>query len=77
MGCEYCGGIGFHDHRCPNYEPPKSNHNCSECGENILIGEEYIKNDNGDYAHWVCVDYAKDLAKFLGYEIKEMRGDDY
>lgn len=77
MSCEYCLQTGKnHDFRCPNYEPPKSNYNCSECGENILIGEEYIVNDNGNYAHFECVDYARDLAKFLGYDVKEMEDDD-
>lgn len=78
MACEYCLQIGGkHNYRCPNYKPQKSNHNCSECGENILVGEEYIVNDNGDYAHFECVDYARDLLKFLGYKIKEMEGENY
>ena len=34
-------------------------------------------NDNGDYAHWECVNYGRDLAKFLGYEIKEMDDENY
>lgn len=34
-------------------------------------------NDNGDYAHWECVDYGRDLANFLGYEIKEMDDENY
>lgn len=76
MSCEYCLQTGKnHDFRCPNYEPPKSNYNCSECGENILIGEEYIVNDNGNYAHFECVDYARVLVKFLGYDVKEMEDD--
>lgn len=25
--------------------------------------------------HWECVDYGRDLAKWLGYEIKIMDGD--
>ena len=58
--------------RCPNYITPKTHYNCSICKEGIQNGEEYIVNDDNDYAHWECVDYAKDLAKFLGYEIKEM-----
>ena len=58
--------------RHPDYIPPKTNHYCSICKEGIQNGEEYIVNDDNDYAHWECVDYAKDLAKFLGYEIKEM-----
>ena len=58
--------------RCPNYIVPKTSHYCSICGEGILNGEEYIENDDCEYAHWECVDYGRDLAKFLGYEIKEM-----
>lgn len=72
MRCEYCGRIKGHDCRCPNYIQSKSNHCCSICGECVLPGEEYITNENGNYAHWECVDYARDLAEFLGYEIKEM-----
>lgn len=71
MTCEYCNRTdNRHYSQCPNYKPYKSCHNCSECGEPILIGEEYIINDNGDCAHFECVNYARDLAKFLGYEIK-------
>lgn len=77
MACEYCGWVGYHHSQCPNYESSKSHYNCSECGENIAIGEEYVENDVGDCAHWECIDFARDLAKFLGYEIKEMESDDY
>ena len=35
-------------------------------------GEENIENLDGEYAHWNCVDYGRDLAKFLGYTINEM-----
>ena len=62
--------------RCPNYTPKKANHYCSICSNGILDGEEYIENDDGEYAHWECVDYTRDLVKFLGYEIKEME-DNY
>ena len=62
---------------CPNYISPSVNHYCSICDEGIYDGEEYIVNDNGDYAHWECVDYGRDLAKFLGYEIKEMDDENY
>ena len=77
MACEYCRRNFGHPSSCPNANEQKSEHNCSECGENILIGEEYIVNDNGDYAHLECVDYARDLAKFLGYDVKEMEDEDY
>ena len=52
--------------------PPKTSHYCSICQEGIYNGEEYIENDWGEYAHWECVDYGKDLVRFLGYEIKTM-----
>ena len=58
--------------RCPNYIPPKASHCGSIGNEGIYGGEEYIENDDGEYAHWDCVDYGRDLAKFLGYEIKTM-----
>ena len=72
MPCEYCGQYITHHPRCPLYEPPKASHYCSICEEGICDGEEYIENDCGEYAHWECVDYGRDLAKFLGYEIKTM-----
>ena len=58
--------------KCPNYTPSKAFHYCSICNEGILNGEEYIVNDDNEYAHWECVDYGRDLAEWLGYEIKEM-----
>ena len=76
MTCEYCGQYITHHPRCPLYEPPKAIHYCSICNEGIYDGEEYIENDCGKYAHWECIDYGRDLAKWLGYEIKEMEIDD-
>ena len=55
--------------------PPKTSHYCSICDEGIYDGEEYIENDVGEYAHWECVDYGRDLAKFLGYKIKTMEDE--
>ena len=73
MRCEYCLQIcGKHELGCPLYIPPKSHLYCSICGEGIYDGEEYIENDIGEYAHWECVHYGKDLARFLGYDIKTM-----
>ena len=72
MACEFCHGIINHHPRCPNYELNEQAHYCSICGEGIYDGEEYIVNDDGEYAHWDCVDYGRDLVKFLGYEIKTM-----
>ena len=76
MACEYCHGEGYHNSRCPLYEYPKTTHYCSICGEGIYKGEEYIENDDGEYAHWECLDYGRDLAMWLGHEIKTME-DNY
>lgn len=62
--------------RCSNAEEPKIDHYCSICGYGIYKGEEYIENDDCKYAHLECVDYVRDLARFLGYEIKEMKNVD-
>lgn len=72
MPCEYCHQYVTHHPRCPFYEPPKASHCCSICNEGITNGEEYIVNDDNEYAHWECIDYGRDLATWLGYEIKEM-----
>ena len=69
--CEICKKNPCDTH-CPNYMPPKSTYYCSICNDPIENGEEYIENDCGEYAHWECVDYGRDLAKFLGYKIKTM-----
>ena len=75
MACEYCHGEGWHHPRCPLYEPPKSYHYCSICGDEILEGEEYIENENGEYRHWECFDGMRDLVEWLGYEIKTMEDE--
>ena len=76
MPCNYCLRDYGHNPRCPLYKPPRTSHYCSICQEGILNGEEYIENDCGEYAHWECVDYGRDLIKFLGYEINEMNGEE-
>ena len=75
MPCNYCLRDYGHNPRCPLYKENKSTHYCSICGDGILEGEEYIENDCGEYAHWECVDYGRDLIKFLGYEIKTMEDE--
>ena len=75
MPCNYCLRDYGHNPRCPLYKENKSTHYCSICGEGILEGEEYIKNENGEYRHWECVDYGRDLVKFLKYEIKTMEDE--
>ena len=75
MPCNYCLKDYGHNPRCPLYKENKSTHYCSICGDGILEGEEYIENDCGEYAHWECVDYGRDLSRFLGYEIKTMEDE--
>lgn len=60
------------DYRCPNYSPTHTGIYCCDCGEEILIGEQYIENDNGEYMHFDCVYGIRDLLEWLGYEIKKM-----
>lgn len=60
---------------CPNYTSPKSHHYCSICGEGIYPGEEYIKNDNGEYRHFECFFSLRELLEWLGYEVKTMEED--
>ena len=72
MPCEYCEQYGTHHPRCPLYEPPKSTHYCSICDEGILNGEEYIENDDGEYAHWECFYNTRALVEWLGFKVKTM-----
>ena len=72
--CDICGMQDNNHHpRCPYYEPPNPKYKCCICENGIYDGEEYIVNDDNEYAHFECVSYGKDMAEFLGYEIKEMK----
>ena len=53
--CEFCGQVGTHDYRCPNYISPKAKHYCCYCGEGIYQGERYLDNENGEYMHEDCI----------------------
>lgn len=75
MACEYCNGEGYHLPGCPSYSYPNHYFFCSICNEAIIDGEEYIENDNGDYAHWDCLEYGRELIKWLGHEIKTMENN--
>ena len=70
MDCKYCKAYSCN--RCPDYIPPKTNYYCSICGEGIYDGEEYIVNEENEYAHYECVSYGRDMAEFLGYNIRKM-----
>lgn len=58
--------------RCPQYSPPKTNIYCCICGDGIYEGNEYIKNIDGEYAHWECFDTPSALLDFLDYKIEIM-----
>lgn len=73
--CNYCL-MSICPPCCPNYDEQKPILYCHFCGEGIYVGDKYIKNDDGEYAHWDCLDYTGDLVKFLGYEIKTMENDE-
>lgn len=66
MKCEVCGREIGHDIRCPSYIPDKSPYSCSLCNEPINYGDEYVKNFDGDYAHWECVEVSKEVCKWFG-----------
>lgn len=68
--CEICGRSVGHSYRCPNYTPPKAVHYCSSCSDEILNGEDYIKNSSDEYRHYECFHGMRDLLEWLGYEVK-------
>lgn len=71
--CEICRQTPC-DFHCPNYVPPKAALYCSLCDNGIHNGEEYIKNLDGESAHYDCVTglsyYA--MIEWLGGEIRTM-----
>lgn len=69
--CDLCLQNPCHS-RCPNYIPLKATHYCSICKDCIYDGEEYLKNSNGSFAHYFCIDTVRDAVEWLGYEIKTM-----
>ena len=75
FGCEYCHRVDKHHPRCPLAPEPKFNHHCTFCGEGIYEGEEYIKNDDGEYIHYDCPTI-RELVEFLGHKVQIMRCDD-
>lgn len=72
MGCEFCGGIGSHNRRCPAYIPEKAKYQCVFCEEGIGYGQDYIENLSGEYAHWDCIYGARELAEWFNIEIQTM-----
>ena len=72
MYCKYCNGNGYHHHQCPNYSKPFAKHCCSICEDGIYYEEEYVVNEDGDYAHLECFNGIKDLLRWLCIDIQEM-----
>lgn len=78
-GCEYCGQGSGHAHGCPNEEPSESRYDCIICGENIQLGDDFVKNHNGEYAHYDCVSYICESFKveqFFDITVGEMTDDE-
>lgn len=69
--CELCKMSPCHD-MCPNHKMPKASFYCSICDYGIYSGDYYIRNNNNRYAHLECVDTAKRMAEFLGFEVECM-----
>lgn len=61
------------DSRNPNYIAPKYSYYCSICNDGIRFGEEYIKNDSGEVVHYECIKGKRELIKWLGFAIEEMK----
>ncbi len=74
MQCDICGRTIGHDTRCPYSTPLKASRYCSICDNGIYDGEEYIKNLDGEYAHYDCLtDLSyRAIIEWLGGEIRTM-----
>jgi hypothetical protein len=75
--CEICRQTPCHP-RCPNYIPPNTSHYCSFCQEGIYDDEEYVENENHEYAHYDCLyDLTmRNLIEWLGFDVEIMK-DEY
>lgn len=76
MFCDYCHGYGYHKLGCPLDESFETDYICSICGDCIQNGDEYLENDDGEMAHWECINYGMRMLEFLGYTIKIMEDDE-
>lgn len=59
---------------CPNYVERKSDVLCEICGEYILPGEEYVKNEKEEYIHVNCISQynARLIINWFGYATEIM-----
>lgn len=72
MRCDICGQSINHNPRCPYHSPKKSKHYCFSCGEEILAGEEYVENIDGECRHYECFHGMRELLEWIGFDIKIM-----
>lgn len=72
--CELCRQYPC-DHRCPNYTPPETDKKCELCREYICVGEEYVENYMGQYAHLDCLGCDYNSIEFLGEKVKTMENN--
>ena len=45
--------------------------------KHLTTDQRNMHGEEWECAHFSCVDYGRDLAEFLGYEIKEMADESY
>lgn len=74
--CPECHQLFGHHYRCPNYDDrnnkPRIMPECDVCGRTITDNDEYIENENGDMAHWDCIEGKLHLLEWFGYDVKQM-----
>ena len=65
--CKFCLQVDCPP-QCPNYEAPAYLHTCDFCGFGIYQGEEYVKNIDGDYIHYDCIDNMPEFIRWCKCE---------
>lgn len=69
--CEGCNLVVCSP-RCPSYISNKTQCCCTFCNEGIHEGEDYIKNQDGEYRHYDCFYGIRELLEWAGCEIGTM-----
>lgn len=70
--CEICGSLWKHHSRCPYYKETRASCYCSVCGQGICNDEEYVRNDNGEYVHYDCIQGIRWLLDWLDRDVEIM-----
>lgn len=73
MSCTYCLQIPHHP-RCPLAAEPQPYCYCSICGHGIYDGEEYVRNDDGEFVHLDCLT-VREMVEFLGHKVEIVDSD--